>query len=207
MEAQLWLGLDIPLDANANTPATRLHDQRIFDTTRLRLVKLYRPSQAGQPAGEFSGFLYSPSAPVIVTAGHIAIDSTDHPPGTEPPSMKFRARYGKGIVSRAGMGCLTVTAPADRGYVGGPVVNKYGHLLGIIAEGVDAAMSAPGLNITGSAAPPSQPPLILSHGLQGSIFFQGREGPSVPTAPQVRVANSTDLHTFLLQSGQPGLAT
>ncbi|PNH01629.1 hypothetical protein TSOC_012469, partial [Tetrabaena socialis] len=212
------LGLDVFVNPADISQAMQLHDKHVYNNMCPLLVKIYASSRTGQPAGEFSGFLYSSSSPAIVSAGHMVGFSGD-PPGTGPSAEVFKARYfdgfeedvqvlkaaansvpdvailrgsrpaprsllgmpcstggtvfspisntpcfSKGIVSNDMVGSMAITAHADRGYSGGPVVDVHGQLVGIIKGGLGTATM------------------------------------------QVGITPAADVHTFLLQSGQPGLA-
>ncbi|EFJ39319.1 hypothetical protein VOLCADRAFT_101114 [Volvox carteri f. nagariensis] len=219
--ARMQIGVDVnPADVNL---AIQHHDKQIFIKYRPLLVKIYGASNDGTPAGEFSGFLYSQAAEIIVTAGHIVGFSGVGPQGRGPPAEKFRARYedgfeedvmlvnhvpnnvpdiailrgsrraphsllgdlcstgdivyafgfstffpspsfSKGMVSSTRVGQVAITAHADNGYSGGPVLDCRGQLVGLI---------------------------------KGSIGT---------TIIQVGITPAVDLHTVLLQWGQPGLA-
>ncbi|PNH09128.1 hypothetical protein TSOC_004249 [Tetrabaena socialis] len=216
------MGLDAFVNPADISQAMQLHDKHVYDNMCPFLVKIYASSRSGQPAGEFSGFLYNSSSPAIVSAGHMVGFSGD-PPGTGPSAEVFKARYfdgfeedvevlkaaansvpdvailrgsrpaprsllgvmcstgdtvyalgfspkfnnprfSKGIVSSGTVGSVAITAHADNGYSGGPVVNVHGQLVGIIKGGLGTS--------------------IL----------------------QVGITPAEAVHGFLLKSGQPGLA-
>eukprot|EP00198_Chlamydomonas_reinhardtii_P014169 XP_001703506.1 predicted protein [Chlamydomonas reinhardtii] len=121
------------------------------------LVKICAFSRDGAPAGEFSGFQYSTSSNTIVGAAHM-VGFSGLPRGSGPLAEMFKARYAdgfeevvevrnsaadqlpdiailKGIVSNSKIGSITITAHADNGYSGGPVVNTRGQLVGTIKGG------------------------------------------------------------------------
>ncbi|GFR43069.1 hypothetical protein Agub_g4076 [Astrephomene gubernaculifera] len=220
--ARLQRGLDAFANPADLAHATELRGKQLYERMCPLLVKIYARSQDGQPAGEFSGFLYSSSCDSIISAAHI-VGHTGNPPGSGPPAELFKARYfdgfeedvevlksapnnlpdvailrgsrraprslggmlcskgetvyafgfslsviapciSNGVLSNDGVARMTIAIHADSGYLGGPVVNVHGKLVGIINGGLGTA------------------------------------------AMQVVLTPGADVHTFLLQSGQPGLA-
>ncbi|KAG2428959.1 hypothetical protein HXX76_011203 [Chlamydomonas incerta] len=91
------MGLDAFVNPADIIQATQPHDKHVCDNMCPLLVKIYASSRTGQPAGEFSGFLYSSSPPAIVSAaGHIVGSSGDSP-GSAAPAEVFKARYFDGF--------------------------------------------------------------------------------------------------------------
>jgi hypothetical protein len=181
--------------------------------TLTQVVKIHGFSMEGRPTGQFSGFIHGS---VIVAAGHMlgfgeppamsfkvtyptdgfqeAVQVVAQPmPGNVPDLMLLRGtRTGmafqpaglapmstvyafgytgnestpscsKGSVANTTPGAVAITAHADNGFSGGPVVDMHGRLMGVV---------------------------------QGSLGS---------TIMRVGVTPSYDLHTYLLQSRQPGL--
>lgn len=217
--ARLRLGLDVGVDPEGIAQAVEMHDQAVYAKVAPLVVKLNGFSQNGSPAGLFSGFLHGD---VIVAAGHMQ-GFSGNPTGSTPPAVAFRVRYptdgfeedvqvvaapppgcfpdlmllkgsrsgvrlgvttmadmasvyafgytgaedqpscSKGIVASTKPGAVAITAHADNGFSGGPVVDKHSRLLGVV---------------------------------KGSLGT---------TVLRVGITSNYDLHTYLLQSGYPGL--
>lgn len=211
-------GVDPVVDATA---AVEMLDPAVHARVGPLVVKLYGLDQDGNPAGQFSGFIFGD---IIVAAGHME-GYSGKPPGSTQPAVAFKVRYPtdgfeedvevvahpppntcpdlmllKGSRSAKRLAALSpsqmdpayafgytgtelepicskcvlanlkpgaeaiVTARADEGFAGGPVVNKYGHLLGVVKSPLGTAAMRIGLTTTHS------------------------------------------LHTYLAQSGYPGLS-
>jgi hypothetical protein len=190
---------------------------KMFNNTRPLLVNVSASSDDGKPAVEFTGFLYSESADVVVTTGHVVGSGSPtaerrfralydggfeedlvllkHASSNVPDIAIFRGSrrahrslqgtgfatgdavyafgfspsfndpgFKKGTVSSNTVGSeAIITALSDSGYIGGPVMNGRGQLVGII------------------------------------------KGATTTTMQEVGITPAADLYTFLLQSGQPGL--
>ncbi|KAG2442250.1 hypothetical protein HYH02_009734 [Chlamydomonas schloesseri] len=94
--ARLRLGLEASVYPANIVHVTELHDKQVFDTICPLLVKICAFSRAGAPAGEFSGFQYSTSSNLIVSAAHM-VGFSGLPPGSAPRAEVFKARYADGF--------------------------------------------------------------------------------------------------------------
>lgn len=216
--------MEVLVDPASIAGAVVNHDQTVFAKVAPLTVKVLGLDQHGTAVGEFSGFLHDS---VIVTAGHAmqfcgkATGSTSpvqafkavYPDGTEeavqvlfapPPSNipdlmllkgshksePFRGKavtmmetvyaFGysggeglqagqlpscsKGSIASVVPGAVAITAHADDGFSGGPVVDILGRLVGVVQGGMGT------------------------------------------TILRVGIIPSYDVHSYLLQAGQPGLS-
>lgn len=72
-------------------------DQQVYDQKCPLLVKIYARSLAGEPAGESTGFLYSPASDVMVTTSAIGSPSGDDASGSGPRPEVVTAVYTDGF--------------------------------------------------------------------------------------------------------------
>eukprot|EP00798_Chlamydomonas_sp_ICE-L_P009899 gene9899-biopygen7099 len=112
-------GVD-PVDVGA---AVEMLDQAVYAKVSPLVVKLIGFSQDGSLVGQFSGFMHGE---VIVAAGHMqGFCGKD-------PRHREQAQLLQGLTIQHHAWLVAITAHADEGFSGGPVVDKHGRLLGVV---------------------------------------------------------------------------
>ena len=202
-----------PADINS---AMELYGKHMFNNTRPLLVKIYALSNDGGSVGEFSGFLYSGSDDVVVTAGHtVGYNNSGK-------DRKFRARYDDGFEEDL---VLLKCAPDNvpdiaifRGSRRAPrTLIGMGWSTGdtVYAFGFTALYSDPGFSrgiVSSSTVGRVAINAHADNGYSGGPVLNSRgqlvgiiKGSIDATTMQVGITPAVDLHTLLLQSGQTGL--
>ncbi len=219
----LPLGLGAFVNPADVSHANETNAKQVYDRTCPLLVKLYARTQAGVPVGESTGYLYSTSADVIVTTSYF-VSSSSSASGSEPPVKLFYARYFDGAEERIELltsaaknvpdvAILRGSRRAPRSLVGAPCSNRDTvYALGFSPGGDTPCFSKAVVSCVkvGSTTITTDADLSGCSGgpvvdLQGQLLGTVMGGRAI-LSKELGLTPSVDIHTFLLQSGQPGLA-
>lgn len=194
--------------------AIEQYGKRVFDEMHPRLVKINGISRAGEPVSECSGFLYGTSEVIVTTSYVVGSDGG-------PPAVVFNACYSDGVKEEIELlHCATNHLPdvailrgsrsAPRTMVGTP--SNMGAM--VYALGFPANSNTPSFR-TGSVSCIKFGGMAITSDVD-SGFYGGPVvsllGELVATVKgggpgtQPRLCSPFNLHTFMLQSGQMGLA-
>ncbi len=210
-------GIPVPMDPKLTSAdidhAVEQRGKQVFDNMHPRLVKIYGFSRAGEPASECSGFLYG-TLDVIVTTSYVV-----GPDGGQEAEV-FKVCYSDGHEEEVELlKCATNHLPdvailrgsrsAPRTMVG--TTSSMGAI--VYALGFPTHANTPSFR-TGSVSGTKLGDVAITSdvdsgfsggpvvSLLGELVGTVKGGPGT----QVRLCSPFNLHTFLLQSGLPGLA-
>lgn len=216
------VGMEVLVDSESIAGAVEMHDVSVFAKVSPLLVKVLGIDQYGTAVGEFSGFQHGG---VIVTAGH-AMGFSGKPPGSTSPVQTFKAFYPDG--SEEAVAVFKAPPPITpdlmllkgsrvsalfRGKAGAAMETVYAFgysagegmqagLLPSCSKGTIASITPGAMAITTHADDGfSGGPVVDCLGRLVGVIMGGVGS----TILRVGITPSFDVHTYLLQAGQPGL--
>ena len=223
------LRMEALMDPAGINVAVEIHDKSVFAKVSPFVVKVLGIDQHGTTVGEFSGFLH---CGVIVTAGH-EHGFSGKPTGSTSSVETFKAVYSDGSDEVV----TVLRAPPPPSNVPDLMLLKGSHNAApqfrgkavAIMETVYAFRYSSGVGVPAGQPPSCSKGLIASvtigafaiatnaadNGFSGGPVVDRigrlvgviRGGLPGTTVPRVDITSSFDVHTFLLQAGQPGLST